>query len=84
MFTKSKKIVSLILCLIMMLSSIPSNAFNDIQNHWGEVLIEDFVAKGYINGRDSTWFDPDAPISRAEFTVILLRIFQQDSIKRKV
>ena len=80
MFKKSKKGISIAICLVMLFSLIPTNAFNDVPSgHWAKSMIDEFVAKKYINGRDSTWFDPGAPVSRAEFSAILNRVFPEIS-----
>ncbi|MNJ44495.1 Endo-1,4-beta-xylanase A precursor [compost metagenome] len=47
--------------------------FSDIQGHWSQAKIEDAVQKGLIQGYADGTFDPDKPITRAEFTALLTR-----------
>lgn len=42
--------------------------FADVkQGSWYTQAVEYMAVLGIVQGRDSTWFDPDAPITRAEF-----------------
>lgn len=55
--------------------NIPSqgdNLFKDTYGHWAENSINDMVRRGIANGVDSTYFDPDRNITRAEFTKLLV------------
>lgn len=50
--------------------------FADIAGHWAEKEINDFGEKGYIiKGQDAN-FNPDAPMTRGEFVIMLDRIYQ--------
>lgn len=51
--------------------SVPS--FSDLNGHWAEALILSLTAKGIISGYPDGTFQPDRPISRAEFSAILCR-----------
>ncbi len=51
--------------------------FTDIADHWAKTDIEKVASLGYIKGKTSTTFDPDAPITRAEAVAILNRILER-------
>lgn len=51
--------------------------FADLSNfQWAEKPVELLAGKGIINGRTQTQFDPDAGITRAEFTALLARMLK--------
>jgi len=47
--------------------------FEDTRNHWAESSIREAAAKGIVQGYSDGRFEPDAPVTRAEFTVMLAR-----------
>ena len=49
--------------------------FVDTQNHWAKADIDLMSAAGIVNGRGDMLFDPDEPITRAEFSAFLIRAF---------
>ncbi|MBO4897918.1 MAG: S-layer homology domain-containing protein [Clostridia bacterium] len=49
--------------------------FFDTQNHWAKSDIDLMSAAGIVNGRGDMLFDPDEPITRAEFSAFLIRAF---------
>ena len=50
------------------------NAFQDVSgDYWANTAISTMAPLGIINGRDSGNFDPEAPITRAEFAAICAR-----------
>jgi hypothetical protein len=51
----------------------PGLTFVDISAHVNQPAIEALAARGIINGKTDTEFDPDATITRAEFTAIVVR-----------
>jgi len=62
--------------LILKNGAIPQarGIFPDVPiNAWYANAIEYLVNQGILTGRDSTWFDPSAPITRAEFAAIASR-----------
>lgn len=72
-----KKVLFLltILVLALLLPNAVTAAtpqFTDIQNHWAKDYILSFASKGFVSGYPDHTFKPDRPISRAEFTCILL------------
>ena len=47
--------------------------FADIRNHVNQTAIEALAARGIINGKTETIFDPDLTMTRAEFAAIITR-----------
>ena len=47
--------------------------FSDIVNHWARNDIEEMAAKGIVFGVDDNRFEPDRPVTRAEFAAIISR-----------
>ncbi|TDF95444.1 InlB B-repeat-containing protein [Paenibacillus piri] len=45
--------------------------FSDIAGHWAEAIIRQSVGMGFVSGYPDGTFNPDGPITRAEFTVML-------------
>ena len=60
------------LCQITVAATAAS--FTDTSGHWAEDYIEQMVADGYLSGYSDGSFQPDRPITRAEFSAILMRI----------
>ncbi|MCM3628712.1 S-layer homology domain-containing protein [Paenibacillus glycanilyticus] len=52
-------------------SSVPT----DIQGHWAERTLTDWLGKGYIKGFEDGTVRPDASISRIEFVALANRLF---------
>ena len=51
-----------------------SNTFADVPNdYWANTAISTMTGLGILQGRDSATFDPNAPITRAEFAAICAR-----------
>jgi len=48
-------------------------SFSDLNGHWAEALILSLTGKGVISGYPDGTFQPDRPITRAEFSAILCR-----------
>ncbi len=82
-----KKFISLLLVLFMFFTSVVAsyasdiddtqkiiNSFSDLKGHWAEKPVAELVSKGIINGYPDGTFRPDASISVAEFTTLLLKI----------
>ena len=73
-----RKAVSLLMLAAMLFLLLPGAAsgatpsFTDIQTHWAKNYILDFASRGFIEGYPDKTFRPNQPISRAEFTCILL------------
>jgi S1-C subfamily serine protease len=54
----------------------------DIAGHWAKLAIEKVVALGLLVGYPDGTLRPDQPITRAEFATILVRLIDEEQIKR--
>ncbi|MEN1761722.1 S-layer homology domain-containing protein [Anoxynatronum sibiricum] len=79
----TKKIVAVLLVLALLLAPLTSFAASDLKGHWAENVVREMMARGAINGYPDGTFRPDNPITRAEFTTILVSVmgYQQDASK---
>ena len=57
----------------------PYCTFADTKNHWSAGYVAYCAGNGYISGRSADVFDPDATITAAEISVILLRVMGYDA-----
>ncbi|MED4599270.1 S-layer homology domain-containing protein [Paenibacillus validus] len=49
--------------------------FSDVPNdHWAAPVIKQFAAKHIVEGTSQTLFSPEQPVTRAEFTALLVRL----------
>ena len=53
-----------------------SISISDIQGHWAESQINEFVSKGYIGGYADGTIKPNNSITRGEFVTIFNRVFK--------
>ncbi|WP_217989993.1 InlB B-repeat-containing protein [Paenibacillus sp. 7523-1] len=53
-------------------------ALHDIKGHWAEELIQQAVRDGIVKGYVDGSFKPNASVTRAEFTVMLMNALQAD------
>nr|WP_237690821.1 DUF4073 domain-containing protein [Paenibacillus caui] len=51
----------------------PAVTFKDTAGHWGEEAIAKAASRGIVTGFPDGGFHPDQPVSRAEFTAMLMR-----------
>ncbi|NWL88119.1 hypothetical protein DMN77_11020 [Paenibacillus sp. 79R4] len=56
----------------------PSPSFTDITGHWGESFIVRAVAQELVSGYPNGTFQPNIPVTRAEFTVMLAAALKLD------
>ena len=67
----------------ILLPGAGSAFFSDMTGHWAESYVDHLAAQGVVNGWDDgqggTVFDPDSPITRAEFAVMLCRWLKLDT-----
>lgn len=56
-------------------------SFSDTKSHWAADFIEDLYAKGIVKGYSGNAFKPDAEITRAEFTKIVITAFDIPILK---
>ncbi|MFD0961134.1 S-layer homology domain-containing protein [Paenibacillus chungangensis] len=54
-------------------------SFTDMVGHWAQRQVEVLAGQGIIKGRSEERFDPDAFITRAEFTALLVRILRMNT-----
>ncbi len=47
--------------------------FTDVEDHWSEEAVNDMASRYILNGVDESNFHPDAAVTRAEFTAIIVR-----------
>ncbi len=80
-----KKLLSILLSLAMVFSLLPMSAFAaetgtsgknfpDIVSHWGKASIERWAGYGVLNGDNKGNFNPDNPMTRAEFATMLVNL----------
>jgi hypothetical protein len=58
--------------------SEPLLEFADISGHWAESYIKQAAAKGIVSGYPDGTFKPDLPVTRVEFTAMLVGALQLD------
>jgi hypothetical protein len=56
-------------------------SFKDISGHWAQQGIEIAASRGIVNGMTDTTFLPNAPLTRAQFTKILVSSMEIDLLK---
>jgi hypothetical protein len=59
--------------VVPVIAGAAGKSFGDIGGHAGKDAIEALAARGIISGKSETVFDPDAPVTRAEFAAIIAR-----------
>lgn len=77
-----KKIVTILLVLCMVCS--PSGMVfgataSDIENHWGNDVIQNWMNRGLIGGYSDGTFRPDKAITRAEFMAMVNKAFNLEA-----
>lgn len=76
---KSKKIITKVLLLAFVISLVlPAGAFaadtktaSDLQGHWAENVISQWMTDGLVGGYQDGTFQPDKSITRAEFVKLI-------------
>jgi len=63
---------------------LPIGSLKDITNHWAGERINNLVARGAIKGYPDGTFQPDATITRAEFTTVVVKAFNLTNSNGKV
>ena len=86
---KLSKTISFILAITVLLATMSgvnaeeekqrNNPFTDTYDEWYESSVNYAYEKSLISGFDDGTFKPDATISRAEFSVILERLFNRET-----
>lgn len=75
----TRKTLSILIVLVMILTSIPLSAsaasFSDVSSgSWYENAINSLANQGIISGTTSSTFEPDRNITRAEFSAIIAKV----------
>lgn len=53
-----------------------SPGFPDISGHWAQSYIESLTEKQIVTGKTDGTFDPESPVTRAQFTAMLVRTLE--------
>ncbi|WP_051287528.1 S-layer homology domain-containing protein [Paenibacillus taiwanensis] len=62
---------------VMLAALLPKPAFADASGHWGQAFIEASSALGLVNGQTETEFKPNAAVTRAELTSMIVRMLER-------
>ncbi|WP_337104104.1 S-layer homology domain-containing protein [Paenibacillus sp. YIM B09110] len=57
-----------------------NGVFSDVNQHWSKENIDLFVKLGFVTGYEDDTFRPNAPITRAEFAAMIVRVFNLDAL----
>ncbi|RXZ79810.1 S-layer homology domain-containing protein [Paenibacillaceae bacterium] len=68
-------IMSLMLTLSLITSAAAEPATDDLQHHWAEKTMRDWIESGLLKGYSNGAFGPDLPITRAELMALINRSF---------
>ena len=87
MLKNSKKVAKLLLVTFLLSLVVPSSLFaadnaaaSDIQGHWAEETINEWMAEGLIGGYQDGTFQPDKAITRAEFIKLVNKAVDAQTI----
>lgn len=79
------KRLSLLMVMVMTLGLVPVYGATakaaDLKGHWASNVVTDWLNKGLISGYPDGSFKPDASMSRAEFMVIVNKVYNFTSEK---
>jgi hypothetical protein len=80
--TRKYKIFTLLFAFTFVVSGLGgityAQSFSDIQGHWAETRIDTWASKGLVKGYPDGTFQPDHPITRAEFVTMVNHAFVAD------
>ncbi len=77
-----KKVVAAVMSAVLILGTVTIGYAAD-QNHWAQPYLENLFNYGIMRGDISGSFEPDRPITRAEFVSMTNRAFGYDDYKGK-
>lgn len=60
----------------MLAMVVREELFKDLAGHWAKQEIEEAAKAGLVGGKGDGAFDPNSPITRAESTVIAMRVYR--------
>ncbi len=66
------------------LSPFVGDKFTDIAGHWANKYINSAAEKGWVKGNPSGTFEPDRPITRAEFATLVNNVLERRVHKDKI
>ncbi len=69
-----KKVLSLLICGIMLISVCSAQTFTDMPNNWATTALTNAVDNGLIGGSNGL-IRPNDPLTRAEMAAIMVRAF---------
>jgi len=77
MIVKSRFVIVLgtVLCMFLSLTGSAHANLLDIQGHWAEQQISDWLDRGFVAGYPDGTFQPDKSITRAEFITMVNQSF---------
>ncbi len=67
-----KVFISIILSLFMINTAVQAAGFVDTKDHWAENTINRLVDRGIVNGVDSSHFNPNGTVTRAEYLKMMM------------
>lgn len=72
---RTRRLALILAVVLMAVLAYPAYSadLSDVDGHWGQEFIEQLVSRNIINGYPDGTFRPDGTITRAEFTVLLLK-----------
>ncbi|HOM43765.1 MAG TPA: S-layer homology domain-containing protein, partial [Bacillota bacterium] len=66
------------------LSPFTDDSFSDIAGHWANKYINSAAVKGWVKGNPDGTFEPDKPITRAEFATLVNNVLERRVRKDKI
>lgn len=76
----TKRLISIMMAVVMLLSLFPFSAFadevtaSDLDGHWAEQVMQEWMGYGIVAGYEDGTVRPDRSITRAEMTAMLDRV----------
>ncbi|MEN1761623.1 S-layer homology domain-containing protein [Anoxynatronum sibiricum] len=82
MNSKTKKILAMILIVVMISPTVvfgEGNSKDDLQGHWAEKNMRQWIAGGWMKGYPDGSYRPDGKITRAEFITLINKLYGYDA-----
>lgn len=77
MLYRKKLLLAWILVIILITQPCIALAINDVDGHWAEEEINQWINKGWITGYSDGSFKPNSQVTRAEFITLINRAFRR-------